>query len=130
MKSSSRPLSPHLQVYKLPLAALMSISHRATGVALAVGTLLLAYWLGAAAYGPEAFTRAQGIVGSWFGILLLLGWSAALFYHLCNGIRHLLWDAGWGFELPQTFKANYVVLAATAALTLVTWLVGISAWRM
>lgn len=130
MKSSSRPLSPHLQVYKLPLAALMSISHRATGVALAVGTLLLAYWLGAAAYGPEAFARAQGVVGSWFGILLLLGWSAALFYHLCNGIRHLLWDAGWGFELPQTFKANYVVLAATVALTLVTWVVGISAWRM
>lgn len=130
MKSSSRPLSPHLQVYKLPLAALMSISHRATGAALSVGTLLLAYWLGSAAYGPDAFARAQSVVGSWFGVLLLLGWSAALFYHLCNGIRHLLWDAGWGFELPQTYKANYVVLAATAALTAITWIAGIAAWGM
>ncbi|MBW7850121.1 MAG: succinate dehydrogenase, cytochrome b556 subunit [Rhodospirillales bacterium] len=130
MNTRNRPLSPHLQVYRLPLAAVMSISHRATGVLLTVGTLMLAYWLGAAAYGPDAFARAQAFVGSWFGILLLLGWSACLFYHLCNGVRHLLWDAGWGFELPQTFRANYVVLACAAGLTVLCWIAGFAAWRI
>ena len=125
MSPRNRPLSPHLQIYKLPITALMSISHRITGVALALGTLLLAYWLSAAAYGPQAFERAQNFVGSWFGVLLLLGFSAALFYHLCNGIRHLLWDAGWGYEIEQSKRLNVVVLAAAGALTLVTWVAGL-----
>lgn len=126
MTSRNRPLSPHLQIYKLPLLALMSISHRITGVALAVGTLLLAYWLGSAAYGPEAYNNAQSFIGSPIGYLLLFGWTVALFYHLCNGIRHLLWDAGWGFELKQAFQSGYVVLGATAVLTVVTWIIGLS----
>jgi len=125
---SGRPLSPHLQVYKLPLTALMSIAHRITGVGLGVGTLLLTWWLVAAAAGPEAFARAQGFIGSFFGLLLLFGWSAALYYHLCNGVRHLVWDAGKSFELTDTARANQIVLVATAVLTVLTWIVGLAAW--
>lgn len=128
MSTSKRPLSPHLQIYRLPLPALMSITHRASGVFLALGTLLLAYWFGSAAYGPEAFAGAQAFVGSWIGVLLLMAWSAALFYHLCNGIRHLLWDAGWGFELSQAYASGYVVLVVSAVLTVVSWIVGLSLW--
>lgn len=127
MTTRNRPLSPHLQVYRLPLTALMSVSHRGTGVVLGFGTLLLAYWLGAAAYGPEAYARAQAFIGSWFGILMLLGWSACLFYHLCNGVRHLVWDAGWGFEKQQYALSGRIVLAATAVLTLVAWVAGFAA---
>lgn len=126
MTSRTRPLSPHLQIYRLPLLAIMSITHRATGVALSIGALLLAYWLGSAAYGPDAFAHASGIIGSPIGYLALFGWTVALFYHLCNGIRHLLWDSGWGFELPQAYKSGYVVMAATAVLTVVTWAIGLS----
>ncbi|ALG70195.1 succinate dehydrogenase [Azospirillum thiophilum] len=125
---SGRPLSPHLQVYKLPLTAVMSITHRITGVGLAVGTLLLTWWLVAAAVGPDAFARAQGFIGSFFGLLLMFGWSAALYYHLCNGMRHLVWDAGKSFELPDAERANRIVLIATAALTVLTWIVGLAAW--
>src|SRR5688500_2907199 len=98
MPRQDRPLSPHLQIYRWQITMVMSILHRITGVALAVGTLLLIWWLVAAAAGPDAFATAQDFLGSILGRLLLLGWSWALFYHLCNGIRHLAWDAGWGFE--------------------------------
>ncbi|CAO3352952.1 succinate dehydrogenase, cytochrome b556 subunit [Azospirillum melinis] len=125
---SGRPLSPHLQVYKLPLTAVMSITHRITGVGLTVGTLLLVWWLVAAAAGPEAFARAQGFIGSFFGLLLMFGWSAALYYHLCNGIRHLVWDAGKAIELADAERNNKVVLVATAALTVLTWIVGLAVW--
>ena len=123
--TKNRPLSPHLQIYRLPLTAIMSISHRATGVALSVGTLLLLYWLVSAALGPTAFATAQSVIGSWFGRLLLFGWSVALFYHLSNGLRHLLWDAGYGFTLPEVDRANIAVLGATAVLTLATWIAGL-----
>ncbi len=123
----NRPLSPHLQVYRLPLAAKLSISHRFTGIALTVGTLLLAYWLAAAAYGPDAYARAQAFIGSWFGILLLLGWSFSLFFHLANGIRHLVWDAGFGFEKEQYRQSNLIVVGAAGVLTLVAWIAGFAA---
>lgn len=128
MTTRTRPLSPHLQVYRLPLTALMSITHRATGCALGLGCVLLAYWLGAAAYGPESYATAQKFIGSWFGILMMLGFSAALFYHLCNGIRHLLWDMGWGFEKHQYAQSGLVTMAAAAVLTLVCWIAGFSAF--
>lgn len=126
MKSHSRPLSPHLQIYRFSLHMAMSISHRITGVALAVGTLLVLYWLAAAAHGPEAYETAAGFLGSWFGYLLIFGWSVALFYHLCNGIRHLIWDAGQLFEIEQIRKSGIVVLAATAVLTVLAWILGLS----
>ncbi len=121
MNAQKRPLSPHLQVYRPQLTSVLSISHRITGVALSVGTLLLVYWLAAAAIGPDSFARAQAFIGSWFGQLLLFGWSVALFYHLSNGIRHLFWDAGKGFELRQVYASGYAVLASTAVLTALAW---------
>lgn len=127
MTTRNRPLSPHLQVYRLPITAWISISHRATGVFLTIGTLMLAYWLGAAAYGPEAYARAQGFIGSWFGILLLLGFSFSLFFHLCHGIRHLVWDSGWGFEKHQYRQSSVAVLAAAGVLTLIAWIAGFAA---
>jgi succinate dehydrogenase / fumarate reductase cytochrome b subunit len=123
MSTRARPLSPHLQIYRLPLVAIMSITHRISGVALAVGSLMLAIWLGAAAYGPAPFNAVSWFLGSWLGLLLLFGWSAALYYHLCNGIRHLFWDVGIGFELKQAHVSNKMVLVATAVLTLATWLI-------
>lgn len=125
MSAHERPLSPHLQIYKPQLTSALSILHRLTGVALGLGTLLLVWWLAAAAAGPEAFATAQGFIGSWFGLLLLFGWSVALFYHLCNGIRHLFWDAGYGFELPQAYASGWAVVIATGVLTLLAWVVGL-----
>ena len=93
-----------------------------------VGTLLLVYWLAAAAGGPESYASAQSFVGSWIGLLLLFGWSYALFYHLCNGIRHLFWDAGYGFELEQTYRSGWMVVGFSIALTVLSWLVGLVAW--
>jgi succinate dehydrogenase / fumarate reductase, cytochrome b subunit len=116
-----RPLSPHLQIYRQGLTGTMSISHRITGVALAGGTLLLVCWLIAAASGPQAFASLQNFMGSWIGLLLLFGWSASLFYHLANGIRHLFWDAGFGFELKTAYASGWAVLAATVVLTLIAW---------
>src|ERR687892_1500300 len=106
MTARNRPLSPHLQVYRPQLTSVLSISHRVTGVALAVGTLLLVYWLVSAAAGPDSYATAQSVIGSWLGIVLLFGWTYALFYHLCNGIRHLFWDAGYGFELPTVYRTG------------------------
>lgn len=126
MTSRNRPLSPHLQIYRLPLLAIMSIVHRMTGVVLSIGTLLLVYWLGSAAYGPEAYARAVQVIGSPIGLLALFGWTVALYYHAINGIRHLLWDIGKNFELPKAYQSGYVVLALTAILTVVTWAVGLS----
>lgn len=122
MAAGNRPLSPHLQVYRPQLTSMLSIAHRITGVGLAVGTLLLVYWLAAAAGGAESYAAAQGFIGSFFGQLLLFGWTVALFYHLANGIRHLFWDAGYGFELPTVQRSGQAVLAATAVLTVVSWI--------
>jgi succinate dehydrogenase / fumarate reductase cytochrome b subunit len=127
MPESARPLSPHLQIYRPQLTSVLSISHRAAGVALAVGTLLLVYWVVAVANGPAAYADAQAFIGSWFGKLILFGWSVALFYHLCNGIRHLFWDAGYGFELKAAYASGYAVLVGTAVLTVLAWAIGLSA---
>ena len=93
-----RPLSPHLQVYRWPISMALSIGHRISGVGLAIGTLLMTWWLLAAASGTDAFRAVQGFLGSPIGVILLLGWSAALIFHLASGIRHLIWDLGLGFD--------------------------------
>lgn len=126
MASHNRPLSPHLQVYKPQLTSVLSITHRATGIALAVGTLLLVWWIVAAATGESAFATVQAFIGSWIGRLLLLGWSFAVFYHLCNGIRHLFWDAGKGFELETAYMSGKLVVGAAVVLTVVAWVWGYS----
>ena len=123
MASDNRPLSPFLTVYRWQITMIMSILHRATGVALAVGTLALVYWLVAAAMGPDAYADAQELFGSWIGQFLLLGWAFSLFYHLCNGIRHLAWDAGWGFKIRTLYVTGYGVWVAALLLTAVAaWL--------
>jgi succinate dehydrogenase / fumarate reductase cytochrome b subunit len=118
---STRPLSPHLQIYRPQITSFLSITHRITGVALAFGTLVLAWWLGAAAYGPDAYERATMFLGSGLGRLLLFGWSFALYFHLCNGIRHLFWDSGRGFEIKQITNSGYLVILGALVLTLGTW---------
>jgi succinate dehydrogenase / fumarate reductase, cytochrome b subunit len=128
MTQAERPLSPHLQVYRWQLTSVLSILHRVTGVALSLGTILLVCWLVAAAEGPEAYAGMQGFLRSWLGLVLLFGWSVALFYHLCNGIRHLWWDTGRGLELKSVYAGGWAVLAATAGLTITAWLVGLSGW--
>src|SRR5690242_2044070 len=97
--ADNRPASPPMGIYRWQITMTMSLLHRATGVALAVGTLALVYWLVSAARGVEAYSDTQALFGSWIGQFLLWGWTFSLFYHLCNGIRHLAWDAGWGFEI-------------------------------
>lgn len=124
MNPGNRPLSPHLQVYKPQITSVLSILHRLTGIGLAAGAVVLVYWLNAAAYGPGAFEYAQGLLATWFGKLLLLGWTWALFYHLCNGIRHMYWDAGRGLELKQVHITGWLVVVASLGFTLISWVAG------
>lgn len=121
MSTRSRPLSPHLQVYRLQWTMLFSITHRITGVGLALGTVLVVWWLAALAVGPAYFAAVQSILGSWIGRLLIFGWTWAAFYHLCNGIRHLFWDMGRGFEIPSARASGMTVAAMSVVLTLVAW---------
>jgi succinate dehydrogenase / fumarate reductase cytochrome b subunit len=123
MATDPRPLSPHLQVYRPQLTSVLSILHRATGVALVAGTLLLVYWLAAAAAGPEAYEHARGVLGSKLGQFGLFLWTWALFYHLCNGIRHLYWDTGAGFDLDSVYKTGRLVIWVPPVLTLLCWLI-------
>ncbi len=124
MNPGNRPLSPHLQVYKPQITSVLSILHRLTGIGLAAGAVVLVYWLNAAAYGPDAFEYAQDLLATWFGKLLLLGWTWALFYHLCNGIRHMYWDAGRGLELQQVYMTGWLVVIASLGFTLISWIAG------
>lgn len=121
MAATNRPLSPHLQVYRPQITSILSITHRMTGVALAIGAIVFTYWIGAAAYGTDAFDRAQGLMGSWFGLLVLLGFTFALYFHLANGIRHLFWDIGKGFEMATLNRSGVFVILFSMAMTAATW---------
>jgi succinate dehydrogenase / fumarate reductase cytochrome b subunit len=127
-KLVERPLSPHLQVYKWPVSMALSISHRATGIGISVGALLMTWWLVAAASSDSAFAAVQGFLGSWFGVFLLFCWAAALLLHLFQGIRHLVWDAGYGFDDRSYRVTGWGVVAATAVATLIVWIVGLVVW--
>ena len=105
----------------------LSISHRITGVGLAAGTLLLAAWIVCAALGPDAYGAITWFLSSWLGLLMLFGWTFALFYHLFNGIRHMLWDTGWGFELPVAFATGMVVAGSAVTVTVIVWVVAATA---
>jgi len=118
----ARPLSPHLQIYRLPLLAVLSILHRLTGLALAAGAVWLVAWFAAAASGGAAFAQVQGFTASLPGGCLLFLVSAAFFYHLCNGIRHLFWDAGKGFALSTARGSGRAAVAASLVLTALLWL--------
>ena len=116
-----RPLSPHLQVYKPQLTSILSIFHRGTGVLLALATPLLVCWLWSIAEGAEVYSQAQVIFSHKLVKLALIGWSFCLFYHLCNGIRHLFWDVGMGYELKNLYASGWVVVISASALTAATW---------
>ena len=121
MAPDNRPLSPHIQIYRPQLTSVLSIVHRGAGIALGVGAAFFACWLLAAAAGPEAFRCAQEFFSSILGIVVLAGFSFALFYHLCNGIRHLFWDAGMGLELDQAYRSGWAVVGGAVLLTAVAW---------
>jgi succinate dehydrogenase / fumarate reductase cytochrome b subunit len=128
MKPANRPLSPHLQIYRWQLTSVLSIIHRATGLLLGAGTVVLVWWLVAAASGPEAYDGVEYFLGSWLGLLLLFGWTLSVFYHLCNGIRHLVWDTGHSLDLKSTYIGGWLVIGGTAALTFIAWVTGIANW--
>jgi len=124
-----RPLSPHLQAYDMmQMTSLTSILHRATGCAWAAGTLLLTWWLMAAATGEVAFARVQWFMGSALGLLILFGLTATAWYHTLAGLRHLAWDAGYGYELPTVYRTGRAVFIGTGVLTVLTWLLAIIFW--
>lgn len=127
-KLVSRPLSPHLTNYRWPLGGLLSGTHRITGIALSVGTLLMTWWLVAAAASDSAFAAVQWFLSSWLGVLCLIGWTFALFQHFFSGIRHLAWNALYGFERQQYRSTNWLVIAASAACTVVTLIIGFVVW--
>lgn len=126
MSDSSRPLSPHLQIYRWHITMALSILHRATGVFLSFGAVALVWWLMSVDQGGDTFSRAQGLIQSLFGQLLLFAWTVALFIHLCNGIRHLFWDAGYGFEKSTATKSGWLVVLAALVFTGITWFVALS----
>jgi succinate dehydrogenase / fumarate reductase cytochrome b subunit len=119
---TERPLSPHIQVYRWTLTMTLSIVHRATGIALYFGTLLLAWWLIAAASGPNAYSHVQAFTGSIIGKLILFGYTWALMHHLVSGLRHFVWDIGYGFKAPEREALAWGALIAGIALTLLVWI--------
>jgi succinate dehydrogenase / fumarate reductase cytochrome b subunit len=124
-----RPLSPHLQVYDmLQLTSALSISSRITGAAWGLGLVLLVWWLVAAASGPSAFAGVQWFMSSWLGLLGLFGMTGAAWYHTLNGVRHLAWDAGYGYDIPSTYRTGRIVLVGTVVMTLLTWIIASIVW--
>ncbi|WP_426699936.1 succinate dehydrogenase, cytochrome b556 subunit [Rhodanobacter sp. Col0626] len=121
MADTQRPLSPHLQVYKWQVQMMSSILHRATGIALAVGSLLVVAGLLHLAAGEESFNHFKAVIGSPIGTILLIGWSWSLFYHLCNGIRHLVQDAGFGYAIPQFVRSSWLSVIVSIVLTVLVW---------
>ena len=118
---ADRPLSPHLQVYRPLINMSMSIIHRITGAALYGGTILLAAWLAAAAFSPDGFALLNGLLGSWLGKLVLIGFTWAVLHHLLGGVRHLIWDTGWGFDLKVVDFLSWGSLVLSLALTAAIW---------
>lgn len=120
----NRPLSPHLGIYKLIPTMVMSIAHRITGAALYVGTVLVVWWLLAASSGASAFETANGFFGSFFGRLILFGYTWALMHHMLGGIRHFFWDAGHGYDKHVSTKLAWATLIGSIALTILIWVLG------
>jgi succinate dehydrogenase / fumarate reductase cytochrome b subunit len=122
MAQAGRPLSPHLQIYRWYFTMALSIAHRVTGVGLVLGLMLLTWWLAALAGGPESFANVQGLMRNFLGGLILFGFTLSLFFHLLNGVRHLAWDVGWGFEKEQARLTGLVVVGGAVGLSLLTWI--------
>ena len=129
MKRNARPLSPDLQIYRPQLTSVLSISHRLTGIALSIGSLLFVCWLIAAAMGPSAYAVMHGFLNSWLGLTLLFCWTFSFFFHLCNGIRHLFWDAGYGFDLQTIYASGWAVVVVSVVLSLTAWIISFNIHR-
>ncbi|WP_240046717.1 succinate dehydrogenase, cytochrome b556 subunit [Paracraurococcus ruber] len=124
-----RPLSPHLQVYDMfQLTSALSIAGRITGAAWTAGLVVLVWWLVATASGPGAYAGVSWFLSSWLGVLGMFGLTAAAWFHTLNGVRHLAWDAGYGYAIPTTYKSGWAVLIGTAVMTVLTWVIAIIAW--
>lgn len=123
MDNTNRPLSPHIGVYRWRITSTLSILHRGTGLALSLSALLLTAWLLAAASGADAYRAVAGFIASPLGLLILIGATYAFFFHLANGIRHLFWDAGMGFEMEQARASGWTVVAVSIAATALLWIV-------
>ena len=121
MADAARPTSPHLQVYRWQITMVMSILHRATGVGLSVGALILVAWLVAVSAGASSYEQLVGLLATGLGRLVLVGLSFCFFYHLGNGIRHLAWDVGWGYEIPQLYASGWLVVAFSLLTTAAFW---------
>ncbi len=119
---TNRPISPHLQVYQPQLTSVLSILHRMTGVVLGLGIPFLVYWIWTISQGPAEYASGRGFFGSLIGRTLLFGWTFCFFYHLNNGVRHLFWDIGRGFELVDVYRSGWLVVAAAVVMTLATWI--------
>ncbi len=121
MSNNGRPLSPHLSIYRWPVTMTVSILHRMTGVAMSVGFIVLTGWLIGAAIGVETYAAMVSYLDTLVGWLLLVGWSIAFFFHLSNGVRHLVWDTGRGFEKSQANASAWFVLILSVFLTALFW---------
>ena len=121
MVTDNRPLSPHLQVYRPQLTSVMSISHRISGFLLSLGMIVVVLWVLALAAGPESFDRVNSLLATPLGLIALVVWTFSLFYHLFNGVRHLLWDAGWLLDLRGAYASGWIVLGATIIATGLVW---------
>lgn len=121
MPSNSRPLSPHLSIYRPQITSVLSITHRATGVWLFFGAIMLVAWLCIVAYSPAFYPSFYSALSSIWGKLFLLSWIASFYYHLANGIRHLFWDIGMGFSIPQVNRSGWLVILFTLVMTAITW---------
>lgn len=122
MSNTERPLSPHISIYRWPITMTLSILHRATGAAMAVGLVVLAAWLVSAASGSEDYDQFISLMSTLIGRLLLIGWSFAFFFHLANGVRHLVWDTGRGFEKRQANASAWFVLVTAIVATALLWM--------
>ena len=122
MSASPRPLSPHLQVYRWQMTSVLSILHRGTGLFLVLGSVMITFWVVALALSHNIFVSYQAWLGSLLGKVLLAGWSFSLFFHWANGIRHLLWDAGWGYEIKRVYITGWIVVLLSVVLTGLLWL--------
>ena len=121
-QASKRPLSPHLQVYRPQLTSILSILHRITGFALFAGTLLMTWWLMAAAAGPESFAKFHSMfIDCWIGKFMLFGWTWSLCFHLLNGIRHLIWDMGKDLDIKSVYRGGWAVMIISILLTAAVW---------
>jgi succinate dehydrogenase / fumarate reductase cytochrome b subunit len=123
---ANRPLSPHLQIYRFAMTMAMSIVHRITGVGLYFGTLLLAWWLIAAASGPAYFDFVNAVLGSWFGLIVLFCYTWTIIHHMLGGIRHLIWDTGVGLGKPARDTIATATLVGSIILTILVWVVGLA----